>query len=882
MVTTVLMIHRQLSFAISFKQALERAGAYQVHPFTAAGAALDYLRENPQEVLLLDFGVPDAVGIIARARAVQPGIAVIASPRQPDDVVKALNLQGVVDARFTARDIMAILHLIRPSTAANTMSTAGKTMPLPPSDLPELPPTRQAKSAGDTSLDDILSATGSDVKKPRLTMPGDPSRPKKPLTARQEQFVEFILKDGMDSILDELENGTRGATLKPENVPPPVSRGATLPLPDMPMMLPETDKIAPPASSDSSFARLASDEPPAPNFEESGTVRDLVTGVSARSFSNVLSLLRGEDVQDTELIEESDEIERFSDDELRAAFDDVTDDAPSFSEQRMNETDEYTFGETPLEIEPTGSTPLSDSHSNLERYLSALQVKLPETGNLDKAEGKKPPSQRFPFESLPQFEDDGSNTARMVLNALDESTSLESFSISQLLTSIESQLPENRPKVQALPSWIAENEQKSADIDRYVLEPDFLPSTLPEAELLVEPPPPTLPEPLATERFSDQATIVSKAQRLEAETMDEATEWLQPTSEVFPDAPWLEPVVNVEGERIIDAPPPSEDGDTEPFAPIEIEPPARQSFALTEPITDPYITQLALSLTQVSLELTAEAALLARYGRIVAYAGEMDRVDMDELRAAIGDDWEAQPRQARIRLITLEGSGKEYMLYSKLTEDDLTLSLIFAGTTPLRDIRRQGKQLIDALQAVPEYVPIPETYPPLEVAPAPEDAPTRDAPLGMGARMDMATEESLSPEDRAALNAAMGINNGADAPLLTVYAVVWLLRDNAAVLDSGTASAIVGGMNVQLTERAWEIQELQAKDDYIYLLAAIPGETPPYEIVRDLKRRAGEIAYRQNPALKPESLWSDGYLVVTPGRQLEIDEIQQFINFERM
>ena len=39
MVTTVLMIHRQLSFAISFKQALERAGAYQVHPFTAAGAA---------------------------------------------------------------------------------------------------------------------------------------------------------------------------------------------------------------------------------------------------------------------------------------------------------------------------------------------------------------------------------------------------------------------------------------------------------------------------------------------------------------------------------------------------------------------------------------------------------------------------------------------------------------------------------------------------------------------------------------------------------------------------------------------------------------------------------------------------------------------------
>jgi DNA-binding NarL/FixJ family response regulator/REP element-mobilizing transposase RayT len=881
MLITVLMIHRQLAFAIAFKQALERAGAYQVHPFTAAGAALDYLRETPQDVLLLDFGVPDAADIVAAARMMQPGIAVIASPRQSDATITALNLQGVVDARFTARDIMALLHLLYPNADG---SNTGKTKPLPTGDLPQLPPTRQARTANDASLDELV---GRDPAPPRSV---PPERPKRPLTARQEQFIEFILKDGMDAVLDELEQGGQDAPIQPENVPLPL-RWVAPPL--QPDELPETDKLDAAATPDETFARLAHDEPPAPSFEESGTVRDLVTGVSARSFSNVLSLLRGEEPAEGT---ETDDVQRYSDADLADAFD-LTDEEPpleAFTRPAESDDDPFAFGDESAEVDLSTTNRLSESQRNLERYLARLEAKLPETGGLERAEGKKPPSQKFPFEALPQFDDASGNTAQMVLNALDESTHLETFSVSQLLNSIESQLPANRPKLQVPPSWIAESDSH-ADIERYVMEPDFLPPTLPEAELIPEPPPTTLPEPLATERFSDQATRVSQGQRLEAETMDDVTEWLQPTSEVFPDAPWLEPTIDAAPSA--PPPPPSipdtawDDapiagaGDTEPFAPIEDTPPARQSFALTEPITDPYIAQLALSLTQVSLELTAEAALLARYGRIVAYAGEMDRVDMDELRAAIGDDWEAQPRQARIRLITLEGSGKEYMLYSKLTDDDLTLSLIFAGTTPLRDIRRQGKQLIDALQAVPEYVPIPETYPPpvtpvLSEAPAPEDAPTRDAPLGIAARTDMPTEESLSPEERAALNAAI---RGMDGDtVVTAYAMVWVLRDHAAILDSAAASAIASGMNIQLSERAWQIQDLQVKDDYVYVLAAVPGETPPYEIVRDLKRRAGEIAYRQNPALKPEALWGDGYLVVTPGRPLEIDEIQQFINFERM
>lgn len=826
MITYVLMIHRQLAFAISFKQALERAGAFQVHPFTSADDAINYLKDNTQDIAIVDFGMPDAPAIVAALRAQQPDIAIIAAPVQPDSVMRELNLQGAVNARFTAREVLPLLNEIMLMRTGRGGQAPGATVPLPTGDLPELPTTQPKKSSDDESLMSLVDK----LPRPPESQPSRPEPPqRKPLTPRQERFVEFVLNDGMDDIFNEIAQGTRGTPVKPENVPPP--------------SIPE-----PPRTT---ADLLAEEEPEFPEFEENGTVSDLVASVTDKSFRNVMSIMRGEE----ELVEdESSGILRFSAEDLAGVFSTRQEDDPQRPDTLPEREFEYDFDDVPAQGESYSSAKLdTELDLDLEQYLASLEVEVPVV--------EEPVSERFPFERPPQFSDTDT-PARIVLEqTLGDSTQIDSFSVSELIASIEAQLPENRPKVQPLPSWLLESEQKAEDIARFVEEPDFLPETLPEAELLdgIQPPE-SLPESPVTERFSDQATVVSQRQRLESETMDDATEWLQPTSEVFPDAPWLEetpakpmPVEAVPGT------PEAADEASGAFA--------GEAFALAEPISDPYIAQLALSLTQVSLELTAEAALLARDGRIVAYAGTMDRVDMDDLRHAIDDDWEAQPRQARIRMVTIEDTGKEYMLYSKLTDDGFTLSLIFAGATPLRDIRKQSKRLLDALEAVPEIQPV-ET-------PAPEDAPTQDAPEGI---TELPTEESLTPEERAAISAAASANG----ETMTAYAVVWLLRDPTRSLDAATSSAIISGMNVQLAERAWEIQDLQAKEDFVYLLANIPGDIPPYEIVRDLKRRSADIAHRQNPALKPDTLWADGYLVVTPGRQLDVDEIQQFINFERM
>jgi REP element-mobilizing transposase RayT len=87
---------------------------------------------------------------------------------------------------------------------------------------------------------------------------------------------------------------------------------------------------------------------------------------------------------------------------------------------------------------------------------------------------------------------------------------------------------------------------------------------------------------------------------------------------------------------------------------------------------------------------------------------------------------------------------------------------------------------------------------------------------------------------------------------------------------------------MQLNEQRWQIQSLYVGEDHVYLLAGVPGETPAHYIMRDLKRRSADIAHAADPDLTPQMLWADSYLILAPGRELSPEEIQDFINFQRM
>ncbi len=857
MVTQVLIIHGQLPFAIKLKQTLERNAPFEVHPFTSLESAVDYLQDRVQDVALVDVSAAETsvAALIQDLRAVQSDLALIITPRLNDEQLRQLDVQGTLDADFNARDLMQVVDAYFRNHSRPSLTSTGSTsrlsrrsadqyeIPKQPDDLPESnsfdhvmlstvdsrlfdPPIREGDTPQssdealaallgsepampDQDFDEVLNALPADSPEdepPRtafseLVNSMRPETPHRPLPSRP-QFVDFMLSGGMDSLIDEIEHHQQD----------------------------QADDDSEPSRT---FERLAQEEPPLPAFEEAGTISDLITGVHEKSFHNVLSILRGEDV-----VEES-------------------------------------------EQQPVAPP----THADFE---------------IDERPKPKPPLRQL---SQFDFGDDEPTPAKVILQRTLEQSMTGEFSLEELLANIDRQLPAHRPKVLPLPSWLRESKRPE---DPYIIsEPEFLRRALPPDLPEAIPYEPTPVENPSEDIYPDQTTQPARGQQIEAHPENLETEWLEqqprsrgdtvlyPPPETLPEAipadatvvhqdvqlepewdeaeaqlesdaevwdSWAEPEFAAEAPdaesgwydleskdfntqfelmaafEVVD----EEMGMTSPSGALYTEVSVEEA---PQPEQDPYIAQLALSLTDASLETTAEAVLLTRNQQIVAYSGQMPEEEIEELREVIADDWDAQPGGGRIRFVTAQGSGTDYMLYSRRTEDDLTLSLIFAGTTPLRDIRRQGQRLINALLSVPEASEVSGTLP--YVAP----------PL-----------PAAEPEDAVR------------AP----YACVWLLSDPNASLDQSASQAIIAGLTVQLHEQQWRIHALQVREDHVYLLAEVPGEDPAYQLVRDLKRRSAEIVHAQNATYPADGLWADSYLVVTPGRELDVEEIQEFINFERM
>jgi REP element-mobilizing transposase RayT len=258
---------------------------------------------------------------------------------------------------------------------------------------------------------------------------------------------------------------------------------------------------------------------------------------------------------------------------------------------------------------------------------------------------------------------------------------------------------------------------------------------------------------------------------------------------------------------------------------------------------DEAVARLALTLTQVSLELTAEACVLARDSQIIAYAGALPLEDIEEIRQTIAGDWEAAPAQGRIRFITLQGSGQDYMLYSRGVDGGFALSMIFSGTQQLHRIRRQGRRLADALAAVQEAAaPAAEAVPAAETAPAMPDEPAETGPL-----------EPLT--------------------------FLWLVRDPHFTLAAGTRQAVYHGLNDRLTRLGWQLYSLSVEEDHITLFADVPALKSPRERLQQLMERSADLVCRQHPEQDAAQLWAPSYLLLAPGRALRPEEIQDFLYF---
>ena len=314
------------------------------------------------------------------------------------------------------------------------------------------------------------------------------SRAHTPLPDRHQQFIEFILTGGMDNLLTEIE---RARPADEEDEAAPVDE-------------------APPAPVDS-FARLAAEEPPPPLLEESGTIGDLMIGVSDPSFRDVLAMMRGEEVAPPE--------------EVDAAFDAFFDRQITREQPTRPHRDAFRFDDEEPEVSPT-------------------QFIQQQTDLWAEPEMPEP------------VEESGSIPAQLILEtALDETVPPDSFSLDNLISDIERQLNQHEPQIRPLPSWggairLPRRPRRRSDLPAGVEEPDFLPEEFPtgaskpvsDAPPAEEPAPRRAIRPLKPRRREEKPPVEPPPPVAAGPFVDLPPEWAE-EAETFaePESP-VEPV----------------------------------------------------------------------------------------------------------------------------------------------------------------------------------------------------------------------------------------------------------------------------------------------------------------------------------------------------
>jgi REP element-mobilizing transposase RayT len=130
------------------------------------------------------------------------------------------------------------------------------------------------------------------------------------------------------------------------------------------------------------------------------------------------------------------------------------------------------------------------------------------------------------------------------------------------------------------------------------------------------------------------------------------------------------------------------------------------------------VSKAAQHLTRLTLESSAQAALITRGDHLWAYAGGLSQNAAKELAVTVTRHWDGQKGSDLLRFVRLEATKAEHMLYATRIADDVVLALVFDAETPFSTIRTQAGQLAHSLsipsleeeKPVAKQNPIPASY----------------------------------------------------------------------------------------------------------------------------------------------------------------------------
>ena len=135
-------------------------------------------------------------------------------------------------------------------------------------------------------------------------------------------------------------------------------------------------------------------------------------------------------------------------------------------------------------------------------------------------------------------------------------------------------------------------------------------------------------------------------------------------------------------------------------------PSAPVQTASPEPAWLQDVSKAAQHLTRLTLESSAQAALITRGNTLWAYAGGLSQNAAKELAVTVTSHWDGQKGSDLLRFVRLEATKAEHMLYATRIADDVVLALVFDAETPFSTIRSQAGQLANSLSITSAEEPV--------------------------------------------------------------------------------------------------------------------------------------------------------------------------------
>ncbi len=116
------------------------------------------------------------------------------------------------------------------------------------------------------------------------------------------------------------------------------------------------------------------------------------------------------------------------------------------------------------------------------------------------------------------------------------------------------------------------------------------------------------------------------------------------------------------------------------------------------------VSKAAQHLTRLTLESSAQAALITHQNELWAYAGQLSRDAAQELGHSIQKYWDNEAQTDLLRFVRLQSTEAQHMLYATRLSKMMVLALVFDAETPFSTIRGQANKLARSLAETPPEI----------------------------------------------------------------------------------------------------------------------------------------------------------------------------------